>query len=202
MENAAEALKMAAWVLIFVVALSMCISSFTQARQTMDTILSYNDKEYNYTYVEEEEEGTTERIVRCETIIPAIYRAYKENYKIIFPSDYVLYRKRGPDGGTININYIDLEKDSPGGNDTEKEKFIEAILFGKNKNTPQNITANFNFPDKPEDALYEKLKGKKLIEKVGVYYQEEAGDTEESSTPDANKNRKRVITYEEYEEIK
>ena len=81
MENAAEALKIAAWVLIFVVALSMCINSFSQARQTMDTILEYNDKEYSYTYVEDN--GSTERIVGYESIIPTIYRAYKENYKII-----------------------------------------------------------------------------------------------------------------------
>ena len=89
MENAAEALKIAAWVLIIVVALSICINSFSQARQTMDAIFSYNDKEYEYTYVENN--GTTERIVGYESIVPTIYRAYKENYKIIFPENYVLY---------------------------------------------------------------------------------------------------------------
>ena len=81
MENAAEALKMAAWVLIFVVALSIIINAFGMARQTTDILISYNDNEYYTDYVEQ---GNTERKVGYETIIPAIYRAYKENYKIIF----------------------------------------------------------------------------------------------------------------------
>ena len=71
MENAAEALKLSAWVLIFVVALSICINAFSEARATMDTILEYNDREYNDTYVEEAE--TTQRIVGYESIIPTIY---------------------------------------------------------------------------------------------------------------------------------
>ncbi len=55
----------------------------------------------------------------------------------------------------------------------------------------------FGFHDNATEALYSKLKGKKFIEYIGVYYQEEAGDMEQSSTPDANKIKKRVITYEE-----
>ena len=46
MENAADALKMAAWVLIFVVALSIIINAFGMARQTTDILISYNDNEY------------------------------------------------------------------------------------------------------------------------------------------------------------
>lgn len=180
MENAAEALKIAAWVLIFVVALSMCINSFSQARQTMDTILEYNDKEYSYTYVEDN--GSTERIVGYESIIPTIYRAYKENYKIIF-SNHTLYTKKVA-GESIKINYIDLEKESLG-NEQLKDKFLKGILFGET-NSFYNIQFN-------ESGLYENIKGKKFIEKLGVYYQEES-----EATPNTNKTKKRVITYEEY----
>lgn len=195
MENAAEALKMAAWVLIFVVALSICISSFSQARQTMDAILEYNDKEYSYTYVEEN--GSTQRIVGYESIIPTIYRAYKENYKIVFPNEYVLYYKIDSLGKKTPVNYIDLEKESIG-NDSMKEEFIEGILFGKNYVT-SSAFSNIKFMDQESDALYAKLKNQgKFKEYLGVYYQEEAGKTEEISTPDANKTKKRVIKYEEY----
>lgn len=45
MENAADALKMAAWVLIFVVALSIIINAFGMARQTTDILISYNDND-------------------------------------------------------------------------------------------------------------------------------------------------------------
>lgn len=191
MENAAEALKMAAWVLIFVVALSMCISSFSQARQTMDVILSYNDRDYIYSHVEDN--GTTQRIVGVESMIPTIYRAYKENYKIIFPENYVLYTKKDSSGNKENVNYIDLEKELIG-NDSLKEEFIKGILFGKDTSTTS--FPNIEFKEKTE-ALYNKLKSKTYEEYLGVYYQEEVGDTGESSTPDTNKTKKRVITYEE-----
>lgn len=193
MENAAEALKMAAWVLIFVVALSMCITSFSQARQTMDTILEYNDKEYSYTYIEGN--GSTQRIVGFESIIPTIYRAYKENYKVVFPNNYKLYTKKDASGTDIDINYIDLEQETLG-NDQMKEEFIKGILFGKDSVTNPESFTNIIFNNK-DGALYEQLKGKEFREYLGVYYQEEAGSTEESSTPDTNKTKKRVITYEE-----
>ena len=187
MENAAEALKIAAWVLIFVVALSMCINSFSQARQTMDTILEYNDKEYSYTYVEDN--GSTERIVGYESIIPAIYRAYKENYKVIFPN-HTLYTKKVA-GESIEINYIDLEKESLG-NEELKEKFLQGILFGKASVKEEIRNNNFYNIQFDERGLYENIKGKKFIEKLGVYYQEES-----VTTPNTNKTKKRVITYEE-----
>ena len=88
MENVTDALKMAAAVLIFVLALSISINAFGEARITATTILEYKDREYDYTYVEEnkDSEGNsiTQRIVGAETIVPAIYKAYRENYKIVF----------------------------------------------------------------------------------------------------------------------
>lgn len=195
MENAVEALKIAAWVLIFVVALSIGINSFSQARQTMDTILEYNDKEYEYTYVIES--GSTERIVGYESIIPTIYRAYKENYKIIFPDSYALYSKKN---SKEKVNYIDLEKETLGNDSIMKEEFIKGILFGKESVDSKILDSfsNIEFNSK-EDALYNKYlkKVKKYKEYLGVYYQEEVKNSEESSTPNTNKTKKRVITYEE-----
>lgn len=189
MENATEALKLAAWVLLFVVALSICINSFTEARQTMDTILEYNDREYDYTYVEEAE--TTQRTVGYESIIPTIYRAYKENYKIIFPDSYVLYT-RTVNGEKQEIHSIDLENENLGRG--QEEEFIKRILFIRTNDTTDTTFPNIQFEGK---SLYERIKGNKYIEKLGEYYQTEVGETEESSTPDANKTKKRVITYEE-----
>ena len=59
MENAADALKMAAAVLVFVVALSISINAFGQARRTTQTILEYKDREYEYTYINDETAGIT-----------------------------------------------------------------------------------------------------------------------------------------------
>ena len=44
-----------------------------------------------------------------------------------------------------------------------------------------------------DNGIYARIKGKKVIEKLGVYYQEDIQG--ESNTPDANKTKKRVITY-------
>lgn len=83
MENATDALHMAAAVLIFVLALSLSINAFGEVRQTAQTIIQYKDREYDYSYVEAND-NKTERIVGLESIVPTIYKAYKENYKIIF----------------------------------------------------------------------------------------------------------------------
>ena len=189
MENAADALKMAAWVLIFVVALSIIINAFGMARQTTDILISYNDNEYYTDYVEQ---GNTERKVGYETIIPAIYRAYKENYKIIFLNNdgtpmYFYENKNTKE----QINYIDLEKQNAW-NDTAKEEFIKYIVTGKEINNSQYKFENSY--DIKNNGLYNQIKGKQFTESLGVYYQEEI-DGNQSNTPDANKTKKRVITY-------
>lgn len=189
MENAADALKMAAWVLIFVVALSIIINAFGMARQTTDILISYNDNEYYTDYVEQ---GNTERKVGYETIIPAIYRTYKENYKIIFLNNdgtpmYFYENKNTKE----QINYIDLEKQNVG-NDTAKEEFIKYIVTGKEINNSQYKFENSY--DIKNNGLYNQIKGKQFTESLGVYYQEEI-DGNQSNTPDANKTKKRVITY-------
>ena len=194
MENAADALKMAAAVLIFVLALSISINAFGEARKASQIILDYNDREYDYTYVEEnkDDDGNIleERIVGLETIVPSIYRAYKENYKIVFKfnnnTDY-LYEK-----DDMLINYIDLEKEVLG-SDTQREEFIKGILYGGE--TPGFLTNLGITLNSEGEGLYNKIKeGKyKFIESLGVYYQEEVNGGE--STPDANKTKKRVITY-------
>ena len=94
MENAVDALKIAASVLLFVVALSISINAFGEVRIVSQTLLDYTDREYEYTYVENN--GTTKRIVGLESVIPTVYKAYKENYKIVFDSSVMpggVYKK-------------------------------------------------------------------------------------------------------------
>ena len=85
MENAVDALKMAGAVLMFVMALSVSIVAFGQVRQTADLVLDQTDREsYNIDGDFNYEATATERQVSIETIIPSIYRAYNEQYKIVF----------------------------------------------------------------------------------------------------------------------
>lgn len=201
MENAADALKMAAAVLIFVMAISITINSFTETRVAATTILNNKDKEYDYSYVEDN--GTTERLVSLESIIPTIYKAYKENYKIVFKENLFsdgVYKKINTETGTEdNVYSIDLQKEVLG-NDTQKEQFIMAILYGSKYDQYENVKNTFkkNLKISLNSAgIYDKINGKKLKESIGIYYQEEAGeqDNTNSTVPDANKTEKRVITY-------
>lgn len=203
MENAADALKIAASVLIFVLALSISINAFGEARLTATTILNYQDKEYDYTYVEENKDASgnisTERIVGLETVIPSVYKAYRENYKIVFKNlDGGVYTKDDETGRTQEVDRIDLQNEVLG-TESQKEQFVNAILYGRKYSEFNTVKATFenNFGIHLNDeGLYDKIVGRKLKENIGIYYQEEAGGAvEDSSVPDANKTTKRVITY-------
>lgn len=210
MENAAEALQMAAAVLIFVLALTIAINSFGQARQTAQLILDNNDREYDYTYVEQNRkpDGTlvTTRIVSLESMIPTIYKAYRENYKIIFvglDDDEYLYEQRNEEGSLEKMYNIDMEYGVRLADDRRKLQFIMALLYGDNMeetsgNTFDEISKYFEDSAGVRlktDGLYDTIKGKTFEESIGVYYQEEANNGDVSNVPEANLTQKRVITY-------
>ena len=83
MENVTEALKIAFGVMMFVLALTLSISSFSQAREAIDNVIMMKDREQEYTYVETAA-NLKNRLVSSETIIPTIYKAYKENFSVEF----------------------------------------------------------------------------------------------------------------------
>ena len=136
-----------------------------------------------------------------ESIIPSIYKSYKENYKIIFNINELngigLYRKINESGIAEPVYEIDLEEEVLG-SDSEKEEFIIAILYGKNKISSE---AQKRFVDRNivlnSDGIYDIILNKEFVENLGVYYQEEVGGVD-VSTPDSDKTLKRVITYENY----
>lgn len=81
MENAADALKMAGAVLLFVIALSVVMTMFSKVRQTASAVIQTQDETSYYDYIEATEKN---RIVGMETILPTMYKYYKENYAIVF----------------------------------------------------------------------------------------------------------------------
>ena len=82
MDNAIDALKIAFAVLVFVIALTITMRVFSQAKEVSDEVFYMADKTnfYEYTSSDRIPEG---RIVSGETIIPTLYRYYKENFNII-----------------------------------------------------------------------------------------------------------------------
>lgn len=178
MENGIEALKMAFGMLIFVLAISISISCFGLAAQALHRIwqIQQADESYvtdengNYLNYINFKIGNGTREVGISTIIPSMYKAYKENFGIYFynsdGTNFVLYEENGKE-----INYIDLEKEAHA-NEQKAMEHLETIL---------------------EDGLYEKLATNTFIENLGEYYQNDVlGETE---TAEVNKTKKRVIAY-------
>lgn len=81
MENAADALKMAFAILIFVLALSITIIKFGQLNDVSKVVLASSDKTNYYEYETFDEKSRT---VGLESVIPTLYKYYRENYTVLF----------------------------------------------------------------------------------------------------------------------
>ena len=181
MENGVEALKMAFGMLIFVLAISISISCFGMASQTLQRIWqmqqedeSYvTDSEGNYLNYVNFKIGDGNREVGIETIIPTMYKAYKENFAIYFydagGNPWILHEENGN-----QINYIDLEQE------------VHANAEAATEHLKKILSDNHG-------ELYTRLANNTFIEKLGEYYQDDVAGTTE--TADINKTKKRVIAY-------
>ena len=198
MENLTEALKMAFAIMMFILALTLSLSSFSQAREAIDAIITMRDREKEYTYVETSDTFQT-RIVGIETIIPTIYTAYKENYMIEFyESDgvtpIILYKDVDDTGNEdpTDVYYIDLEREKFGNASDAIDHFN--VLLGKESDAPSDFEDEF-CNDKTT-GLYEFFNGKRFEERYGEFYQEDAlKGIEDETVLEINKTKKRLITY-------
>lgn len=92
MENAVRALEYAFAVLIFIIGLSASIYLLSEVKTTSDIVFSRVDTQRFYVDAEIPEDELTDngnikyngRIVNIETIVPTLYRYYKENYIVEF----------------------------------------------------------------------------------------------------------------------
>lgn len=86
MEDAVQALKMAFAVFVFVIAISVAFYVISKAKATSETIFYVSDKTNYYDNVESNSNVT--RTVGLETVIPTLYRYYRENFMVqIMKSD-------------------------------------------------------------------------------------------------------------------
>lgn len=92
MENAVKALEYAFAILIFVIGLSASIYLLSEVKTTSDNVFSQIDTKQYYVDAEIPVDELTSsgnikyngRIVSVETIVPTLYRYYKENYIVEF----------------------------------------------------------------------------------------------------------------------
>lgn len=83
MEDAVDALKIAFAVFVFVLALSIVFSAFSLAREATDAVIMHTDKDfYKHWTSESEFTGDEGREVGVETVIPTLYRYFKEKFSV------------------------------------------------------------------------------------------------------------------------
>lgn len=201
MENAADALKIAFAVMVFVLALSLSISCLSEANSAVQAVAFMRDRETNYTYVTPSSKLT--RIVGVETVVTSMYKAYEENFQIRFykadGTELFLYYRTDNNGNRIKkdnadipVTYIDL-KDENYANAEEAITHLNFLLGNYrnyndtyyNKNVNLNKYKNQIIKNDYPDGLYNFFAGKKFKENLGEYYQ----------GTDSTKIKKRVITY-------
>ena len=187
MENVSDALIMAGQVLIFIIALTVCISSFTTLRVGIDntinqteTIKFAKDSDGYINFIQSRDSGAT-RIVGAETVVSSLYRSIKEDYTLylILSEPYGnLISKFDSYNAKKDRNFYDIlyEKDITNG------KLIIKFTIGQDANfIPDTIL---------KIGLYDDIKGKNFEEFLGEY-QENLGDAVSSE----NKKTNRIITY-------
>ena len=113
MENAADALKMAFAIFVFVIAITVTFALLTEAKNTADVVLFYSDETNFQPHVESLEKAT----VSYQDVVSTLYRYYKESICVTIVLDDEEYK-------------FDLEKPSSDTEIIEAEigKFIKEEL--------------------------------------------------------------------------
>jgi len=191
-DNLTDALMMAGAILIFVIALTVSMSSFSEMRAQIDEIMEMDsrvdlaqDNAGNYlNYITT---SSDIRVVGIETVVSSMYRVAKENYVIYLkltdpsdlPSDKLMKLVDTGKSGIEDQYFPDGEKIS------QNDKVLFIDINGKNSNVNallETVTGS--------NKIYEILAGKKFKEYLGVYQ-------EKTDANEANRTTYRVITYVE-----
>ena len=203
MENASDALIMAGEMLIFIVALTVCISSFTKVRVEIDKIvgqketvqMAKNGDEY-INYIKSKETKSI-RVVGAETLLPSMYRAIKENYVIYiklknYENSYIADSGVVLTKATKNV-YVVIRNNDGSTNSTqiikENDKIIKITIGSKTAEINQNVNAILKDNNK---NFFNHIKDKKFYEYLGEYQ-----DWAETGVSSEDRAIHRIITYVE-----
>lgn len=205
MENASDALIMAGEMLIFIVALTVCISSFTKVRVQIDKIvgqketvqMAKNEENQEYVnYIKSKKENSI-KLVGAETLIPSMYRAIKENYVIYIKLlDYD--DRKIEASGIVTIQATkDVQVVDPNSEDSnskikvinKNDKIIKITIGSKTAGINQNVNAILS---KNGQYFFNRIKDKKFNEYLGEYQ-----DWAERGVSSEDRAIHRIITYVE-----
>ena len=198
MENAVDALKIAFAVFIFIVALSLAMFMFTQARETADIVLESSDVTEFMDFVEVADTVGEDRIVGLETIIPTLYKYFKENYTVIFlnsngtPLDLYITRTNPrlwsvgytnryySDNVDTKICSFDVDEETRRrepwtGNTNYYKQNLDMFLSGGTFVAPSGNGMDYNYSDRnvngwgTSNSFIEQYKDKQFRESLGEY---------------------------------
>ena len=226
MENVVVALKIAFAVFVFVMALSLAMYMFTQARETADVVLQSSDvtEFMDYTSLANVIDGSTtvdgnERIVGLETIIPTLYKYYKENYTVIFlnsnGSPLELYEtqtninlwstgytnKYYSNNTDLRVCSFDVDEETrrhepwTGNTDYYKQN-LDMFLSGGTFYYPSGSGESYNYSDIiGNGGFIEKYKNSQFRESLGEYTFNSVDSGATTGTTNVEGREKRVIVY-------
>lgn len=208
MENAGEALKLAAFTLIFVMCLSLAMTNIMKAKRTSEEIIKYSDKSALFSYIESsdtEVDSDGNRIVEFNQIIPTLYKYKDEEYIIEFFDEnrdpltifelteknsqvnLVVNKKDNPFKGCNEINFLNynLENEKIKGNWINDIKgHVDEII--KYLSYKKNISFSTKFIEK-------------VKEENNIYYNSrryvEPPDDDNYYSKEYNNKKYRVIQY-------
>lgn len=200
MENITDALIMAGQMLIFIIALSICMSSFTTVRESINNIVSQretiemaksSDNKGYLNYIDSKNKNST-RIVGSETVVSSIYRSVKENYEI-----YIKLRQDTFDEAEIEatgaVIWTAKEQIDFGENQiiNKDEKLIK-FTIGKKQDFINERANEILSKYDGTDSFYDIIRTRKFHEYLGEYQ-----NSSDESISSENKSTKRIITYVE-----
>ena len=191
MENAVEALKMAGFMILFIIAVSITMITLTQAKTTADSLVKNQDRQQSYQYIEVTGDlsKSLSRTVTLADIIPTLYRYAQEDYAVQFYTSsgsplYIYESGQIKNGVPVKKNDLDLDT----------EHWIENGET-RYEDWRGNTTKIKQHVDDVVEYLLANYKNSNFEEKLGTTEDyEESQDTNEL-VPDINKQYKRIITY-------
>ena len=191
MENAVEALKMAGFMILFIIALSITMITLTQAKTTADSLVKNQDRQQSYQYIEVTGDlsKSLSRTVTLADIIPTLYRYAQEDYAVQFytSSGSPLYvYESGQIKNGVHVKKNDLDLDTEHWLENGETRYEE--WRGNTTKIKQHV-------DDVVEFLLANYKNSNFEEKLGTTEDyEESQDTNEL-VPVINKQYKRIITY-------
>lgn len=225
MENAIDALKMVFAMMVFIMAFTIAMLTFSQAKSTSEIVLFRNDETNYYEYTKATGQEFESRTVGLETIIPTLYKYYKENYTVVFReangSPLVLYEtKSNPDlwsyvneDGEIDQNFYKEKYDTSNikdicSFDMEEETMRHEAWTASVADIKRNLDTflmggTYTYPSNNGEIVYKgfmkEYANVLFVETLGEYsYNTNRNDEDynDLNTSDALKQKKkRVITY-------